>query len=621
VGLPYRASADPLCLLDPDYFDTGIEMNKVQKWLIKNLLGVELKDPPQPKQKPNEQTRMYANAVPNRFNQGFPSFNTSEDLELVSSLRNLRARSRALIRDAGYAKSARRAVVDNVIGTGIKMQPSVRNSRNGFNERINESIGDAWSHWMHGPNCHTGGSLHFHDMERMCMGQVFDAGEIFLRIHRGTKFGYSNVPLALEVVEPERIVDGYAYPGSVDPKSGGVRMGIETDKFRKPIAYWIRDLHPGDIRLNLEESDAVTRVDASDVIHIYVIDRWPQTRGIPWLHAAHEKLQDVDGYSEAEIIAARGAASYLGTIETPEDTSTFAQDAPDNTFQLGVEPGVWMKLSPGEKANFVAPNRPTAALDPFMRYMLREISAAIGVSYESLSHDFSQSNYSSSRLSLLHERDIWKALQMWWIRVFRHRLHREFMNAAVLAGSIPGITPIAFANDPENYMHVRFRPRGWSWVDPQKEVAAAVQSVKSGFSTVESIIEHHGNGADLEEVMIARQAELAYMKELELAFDTSPDVYVPAESRGQVLVGKDGIPAPAAVVSGQGLADAGLTPPAGVGTPEVPGLAAPGIAKPQPKKPTSSDPPDPADEDEPIAAEGDTGERVLRFPFRARRSY
>jgi lambda family phage portal protein len=594
-------------------------MNGLQKWLIKKMLGVELRDPQQPKPRSNEQSRMYANAIPNRFNQGFPSFNTSEDLELVSSLRNLRARSRALIRDAGYAQSARRTVVNNVIGTGIKMQPSVKNSRNGFNERINDAIGDAWSHWMHGPNCHTGGSLHFHDMERLCMGQVFDTGEIFLRIHRGTKFGYSKVPIALEVVEPERIVDGYAYPGSVSPKSGGVRMGIETDKFRKPIAYWIRDLHPGDIRLNLEESDAVTRIDAADVIHIYVIDRWPQTRGVPWLHAAAEKLQDVNGYSEAEIIAARGAASYLGTIETPEDSATFAENAPDNTFQLGVEPGVWLKLSPGEKANFVAPNRPTAALDPFMRYMLREISAAVGVSYEALSNDFSQSNYSSSRLSLLNERDIYKALQMWWIRVFRHRLHREWMNAAVLSGAIPGISAIDYAQDPEKFIQVRFRPRGWSWVDPAKEVSAAVQSVKSGFSTVESIIEHHGNGADLEEVMTSRQAELAYMKELELAFDTSPDVYVPAESRGQVLIGKDGIPAPAAVVSGQGLADAGLTPPAGVGTPEVPGLAAPGISRPAPK--AAAAPLDPEDVDEPAAAEGEEEERILRFPFGSRRSY
>lgn len=586
-------------------------MNKVQKWLAKNLFGINVQDEPRAEMpasnnasSPSDQSRMYANAVPSRFNQGFPSFNTSEDLELVSSLRNLRARSRALSRDAGYAKSARRAVINNVIGTGVKLQPTVKTSRGGLNERVNDGIVDAWSHWMHAPNCHTGGSLHFHDLERMCMGQVFDAGEIFLRIHR-SKFGYSRVPIALEVVEPERLVDGYAYPGAVSPASGGVRLGIECDKFKKPIAYWVRDLHPGDIRLNLEQSDAVTRVPAEDIIHIYVIDRWPQTRGIPWLHAAAEKLQDVSGYSEAEIIAARGAASYLGTIETPETVETFGQRAPDNTVQVGVEPGVWFKTQPGEKVNFISPNRPNSSFDPFMRYMLREISAAVGTSYEALSNDYSQSNYSSTRLSLLNERDVWKSLQLWWIRSFRHRLHREWLQAAVLAQAIPEIDLLDYGSDIEKYNSALFRPRGWTWVDPTKEVNAYVQAVKSGFTTNEDVIAQTGNGQDLEQVLRARQSELKYMKELGLTFDTSPDVYVPAESRGQVLLGDDGLPQPAAAVTAEVMAEKGLTPPAGVGTPEVPGLAAPGIAQ-----PTIATPSDDSDPEEPAAAEGEEEERA-----------
>jgi lambda family phage portal protein len=586
---------------------------------MRNILRRKIPEQRKRMNDPSTQTRMYANAVPSRFNQGFPSFNTSEDLELVSSLRNLRARGRSLQRDAGYAASARRAVVNNVIGTGVKLQPAVKNSRGGFNDRINDSIGEAWTHWMHGINCHTGGSLHFHDLERMCMGQVFDAGEIFIRIHR-QKFGKSDVPIALEIVEPERIVDGYAYPGAVAPKSGGVRMGIETDKFKKPIAYWIRDLHPGDIRLNLEQSDAVTRVDAADVIHIYVIDRWPQTRGIPWIHAAAEKIQDVNGYSEAEIIAARGAASYVGSIETPEESASFAQRAPDNTFQMGVEPGVWMKLNPGEKMNFVTPNRPTSALDPFMRYMLREISAAVGVSYEALSNDYSQSNYSSTRLSLLNERDVWKSLQLWWIRSFRHRLHDEWMRAAVMSGAIPAIDMQAFGGDPRHFMEANFRPRGWAWVDPTKEVTAASAAVKGGFRTLEDVIAETGNGADLEEVVRSRAAELEYLKELGLTFDTNPDVYVPAESRGQVLLGVDGLPEPAQAVTAEVMADKGLTPPAGVGTPEVPGLAAPGIAKPAAAPASSNVKPN---AEEPAAAEGeqDDNERVIPIRRNSLRSY
>jgi lambda family phage portal protein len=550
-------------------------------------------------------SRMYASAVPSRFNQGFPSFNTSEDLELVSSLRNMRARSRALVRDAGFAKSAKRAIVDNVIGTGVRVQPAVKTVRGGYNATINDGIADVWAQWMHGVNCHTGGAMHFHDMERMLMGQVFEAGEIFIRLHRGARFGYSPVPLALEVIEPERLVDGYAYPGAVAPKSGGVRLGIETDKFKKPIAYWIRDLHPGDIRLNLEQSDAVTRVDAADIIHLYIVDRWPQTRGVPWMHAAAGKVQDVNGYTEAEIIAARGAASYIGIIETPEPSASLAQQAPDNTYQMNVEPGVWYRAKPGEKLQFVSPNRPTNSFDPFMRYMLREISAAVGASYEAISHDYSQSNYSSTRLSLLNERDVWKALQSWWIRSFRHRLHREWMKMAVMARAIPQIDIMQYGSDPEKYLEANFKPRGWSWVDPTKEVQAYVQSVKSGFRTVTDVLEETGNGMDLEEMLRSRSAELEYMNELKLPFDTDPRVYVPAESRGQMVLNEKGDVVPAAEIAAQAQAAAAAANPP------------PGAADPVAAAKTAAA----AVVEEPAAAEGDTEEdrtdNLLNF-FRRR---
>lgn len=548
--------------------------------------------------------RMYASAVPSRFNQGFPSFNTSEDLELVSSLRNMRARSRLLVRDAGFAKSAKRAIVDNVIGTGVRVQPAVKTTRGGLSETVNGGIADAWADWMHAENCHTGGALHFHDMERMLMGQVFEAGEIFLRLHRGTKFGYSDVPLALEVVEPERLVDGYAYPGAVSPKSGGVRLGIETDKFKKPIAYWIRDLHPGDIRLNLEQSDAVTRVDAADVIHLYIIDRWPQTRGIPWMHAAAAKVQDVSGYSEAEIIAARGAASYLGTIETPEESSSLAEKAPDNTYQMTLEPGIWMRLKPGEKATFVSPNRPTNSFDPFMRFMLREISAAVGASYESISHDYSQSNYSSTRLSLLNERDVWKALQWWWIRSFRTRLHREWMKMAVLARAIPEVDLYQYADAPEKFLRANFRPRGWSWVDPTKEVAAYKDAIKGGFRTRADVIEETGGGADMEDMMTAREAEIEYARNKGLVFDTDQQVYVPAETRGQVLVDDDGNVKPAAEVAAEVNQKFGQQP------------GSPGAAAPPPVPAADADDKTKPDAPEPAAAEGEDEDDRAVVPFR-----
>jgi len=47
----------------------------------------------------------------------------------------------------------------------------------------------------------------------MAMGEVFEAGEVFIRKHY-TRFGDSRVPLALEVIEPERLATELVTPAS-----------------------------------------------------------------------------------------------------------------------------------------------------------------------------------------------------------------------------------------------------------------------------------------------------------------------------------------------------------------------------------------------------------------------
>jgi lambda family phage portal protein len=388
---------------------------------------------------------------------------------------------------------------------------------------VNDAIETAWWDWCRADRCHTGGQMHFCDLERQAMGQIFEAGEVFFRLHY-RPFGDSDVPLAVELIEPERLADDYAEPG---PVASGARViqGVEINSFYRPVAYWIRALHPGELRTDTNTTDRIERVPADQIIHLRLVDRWPQVRGEPWMHAIIRKLADIDGYTEAEIVAARAASMYFGTIESDEDTASFGEEREDGSYQLPLEPGMVEKLRPGEKLNFVNPNRPNSALDPFLRYMLREMAAGCGTSYESLSRDYSQSNYSSSRLALLEDRDTWRAVQQWFIRSFRERLHRIWLQQAMLARSIEGASLMEYAADPAKFEAVSFKPRGWSWVDPTKEVEAYKEAVKAGFTTVADVIAQTSGGLDLYEVMQQRRRELDEMKALDLTFDTSPENY------------------------------------------------------------------------------------------------
>jgi lambda family phage portal protein len=466
-------------------------------------------------------TRMYAGARATRTTGGFGSGgNTSADAELESSLPQLRARSRQLMRDAPYAKRARTIVVNNVVGAGVGLQGQVKTTRNELNARVNDGIEAAWNDWACAEYCHTGGALHFADLERTAMSEVFTAGEVLIRLHPRA-FGDSSVPLALEIIEAERLAENYASTVASAAPGNEMRMGVEVDEFQRPVAYWIRERHPGDRARGTAQTDRLVRVPADQIIHLRIVDRWPQTRGEPWLHAVLQKLNNMDQYTDSELVAARMASNYFATIESPEADPLPGEKQADGTKELNLEPGVIDQLSPGDTLHFHTPNRPNPALDPFMRYMLREFAAGANVSYESVSRDYSQSNYSSSRLALLDDRDLWRVLQQWWIRSFRERLHEVWIRQAVYAGAIPEVPLAQYALRPKAYLPVRWKLRGWSWIDPTKEVDAYKEAVKAGFITVSQVITQTGGGVDIEDVIAERKEELAMLEAAGIEVDTT----------------------------------------------------------------------------------------------------
>jgi lambda family phage portal protein len=489
-------------------------------------------------------SRAYAGARNSRLTAGFGSpANTSADSELSMALTGLRSRSRQLMRDAPYANRARVIVVNNVIGSGVGMQAQVRNTRDELHARINADIEECWCEWAKADNCHTGGALSFQDFERACLSEVFVAGEVFIRKHR-SKFGNSDIPLALELIEAERMADEFTFPAGASPNT---RLGIELDRFGRPQNYWIREIHPGELRMSAEQTIRFEKVPASDIIHLRKVERWPQTRGEPWLHAVLRKLNDMDEYSNAELVAARMSANYFATIESPNEDPLATDTQEDGSKEMNIEPGVIEQLSPGDELKFHAPNRPNTSIDPFLRYMLREVAAGLGVSYESLSRDYSQSNYSSSRLSLLDDRDLWRVLQQWWVRSFREPLLKDWMQAAVLSREIASIPVDAFLLDTERYLSVTWKLRGWSWVDPTKEVEAYKEAIRAGLTSATRVIAMTADGADIEDIIEERKRELEMYDEAEVEVDTTvPEPVEPVEPADA------GQPAAAAAPAGDG---------------------------------------------------------------------
>lgn len=465
--------------------------------------------------------RAFAGAKIGRMLSDWISSSTSADAEIKSSIKKLRDRSRQLARDNDFVRNAVRTITNNVVGQGIKLQSQVkRRSGRGagqMDDKANAAIELAWSNWCKADSCHVGGTLSFTDIERLIIGDQVQSGEIMVRMIK-RPFGRSRIPLALEIIESDLLDDGYNGKAS---NGNEIRMGIERDVWGRPVAYHLKEIHPGDTQFDAKttETGRYRRIPAEEILHIFKADRAGQSRGVPWISATISRLHQLQGYEEAEVVAARASAALMGFIESPE--GELQGDGVENGNQVtDFEPGVFKYLAPGEKVNIPQMNRPGGQFDPFMRAMLRGAAAGIGISYESLSRDYSQSNYSSSRLALLDDRDNWRSIQKWMIESFYQKVFETWLDMAVLAGvlNLP-----SYETNPEIYQSVRWMPRGWSWVDPGKEVAAYKEAVRSGFMTQADVLA--ASGGDIEELMDQRRRELDMADALDLSFDTDPSKF------------------------------------------------------------------------------------------------
>lgn len=459
--------------------------------------------------------RMYQGATVGRLNSDWVTSSTSADSEIKGSLSRLRNRSRQLVRDSDYARQAIRAVKNNVVGTGIKMQAQVRMLRGAgrLDQPVNDAIEAAWKVWGKKQFCHTGGRLSWHEIERLAIGAMAESGEVFLRKVR-QPFGGGKVPFALEVIESDLLDDTYNGKSTVDGNEW--RMGVECDKWGRPITYAFLNKHPGDSPFQGQPGARHKLISADEIIHLYLCDRPGQTRGVPWLATAIQRLHHLQGYEEAEVIRARASSSLMGFI-TNSEGELAGDDVYEGERVSSFEPGVFKYLAPGESVTVPQLDAPDGQFEPFLRSMLRALAAGVGCSYESVSRDFSQTNYSSSRLSLLEDRDHWRVLQQYLVDNLHQPVFEAWLEMAVLGGAIN--LPL-YETDPERYRQVRWMPRGWAWVDPGKEVQAYKDAVRCGFKTLGEVVAEQGG--DLEELMMARAAELELADQLDLTFDTDP---------------------------------------------------------------------------------------------------
>ena len=458
--------------------------------------------------------RSYSGANTGRLFADFVTSSTSADAEIKDNIRILRDRARELARNDSYISRYLNLMVSNVIGKqGIRVSSKARLDdpvNNGkLDIKANQVIEGAWKEWGKVGNCTTNGRLSFLDCQKIFIESLCRDGEVLIRKIKSKDYSFGFQIQFLEADHLDETKNGFE-------KSTGnrIKMGVEVNKYDKPVAYHLFKEHPYD-RTYMGNIEHI-RVPADEIIHAYLPQRAEQTRGISLVATAMANVKMLNGYLEAEIVAARVGASKQGFFISPDGDGYVGDGEFEDSFNptMNAQAGVFEQLPAGMDFKAFDPTHPTSAFESFTTSVLRSIASGLNISYHSLSNDLTSVNYSSIRQGALEDRSMYQIYQQFVIDHFIDPIFKSWLDSALdwQKINLPDEKFDKFSRS------VNYIPRSFAWIDPLKEMQANVIGLQNGTLTYSDI--SAAAGRDTEELFEQHQKEIELAKQydIELAY-------------------------------------------------------------------------------------------------------
>ena len=437
--------------------------------------------------------RQFAGAQTGRLVSDWVTVPRPMDALIREGLQKLVARTREQSLNNDYVRRYIKLLRSNVVGPkGIVLQGRIVNERGEPDNRDNKALEEAWADWGTRGSCDVTGQMSWIDCENLFIETVAKDGEAMLALIPGWK--HNRHSFAVQFIDTQSLDVNF----NEKLRNGNVvRMGVETNNYLRPVAYWLR-VNPTDAYDYLANGVRYRRIDASRVIHRYMLESAWQTRGFPWLAASLMKLNMLDGYTEAELVAARVGSAKMGFFETQGDAMYEGDDVDsDGNIVMDADPGTFATLPQGVKLAEWSPDHPSTAFDSFIKTNLRGLAAGMGVSYFSLANDLEGVNNNSARVGLLEDREMWKQLQRWQIESLCQPVFNAWLPQSLLAGGItnPNGTPVP-ARRLDKFSRVSWQPKRWQWVDPKKEMDSYREGLALKILSPQQVIQDMGTDPD-----------------------------------------------------------------------------------------------------------------------------
>ncbi|MCA3006607.1 MAG: phage portal protein [Planctomycetaceae bacterium] len=466
----------------------------------------------------------------------------------AQTARLLRRDAQRLARNNPLGRALIGRLVDFVLGRGHS--PQATTASKGWNDQAER----VWAEWAETAGLDEA-------LELAYRGALVDGDCALLMLDDG----------GVQVVEADQITTPKSGGGTVitkvvvvkaGDKTGGepgnvINAGVEMTPTGTVVAIHVAEWEGDGSKLSETTRRIVCGPDGPALL-LRRRTRASQVRGEPLLAATVDTFEHLERFTEATVVAARMAACTGAAIKTEYPALTQASmlgatGEPNSRGQqqraLSWEPGMVWHLKPGESLEQVRPEQPTGEFSDFVRTLIRIAGTDSGLPLEVCLLDFSQANFHSSRSAMgvmyrFIEREQ-KRLQ----REVLAPLYRWVMRRAVAAGTLPGNVDM---------LRHRWMAPGRPVLDPQAEVAAAIQAVDANMRTKEDVVAEM-SGADFATVAERRAAERKLEEQLGIQPPTTPGAGVLGGAAGGAAA-----PVPAAAAAESTPADGAAEPAAAV---------------------------------------------------------
>ncbi|HWK55369.1 MAG TPA: phage portal protein [Hyphomicrobiales bacterium] len=456
----------------------------------------------------------------------------SADAALLPGLARGNARADDLVRNHGVAQGGVQLHVDNIVGHLFRLSAKPRWQRLGISEDDARSIARdielLWTELVEDP------SGLWLDAERKRTFTMFVREAVATHVTRGEVMASAEwiedrppdaLRTGIKTVNTHRVSNPNGQQDTAD-----IRGGIRCDRYGAARSYFVRNTEStglfgsgfGDTWIEVPRETSWGR---QQFLHVFEPTEDGQTRGANRFLAILEQCHMLGKLQNTKLQNAIVNAMYAATIETElgGDLALEIIGAEGGMEKLASYMGLLANMNegmdvrlngvriphlvPGEKLNLLTPSNADNGFAELEASFLRYMASGLGLSVEQLARDYSKTNYSSARASLM---ETWryfmgrrKVIAARYASMIYALVLEELFDRRLIA---PPRGARGFYEAKAAWCNAEWIGTGRIAIDGLKEVKEAVLRIESGLSTYEK--ELAVMGEDYQEVFAQQVREI-----------------------------------------------------------------------------------------------------------------